>query len=166
MDIHARIQQFLQQQTIHAIGRGGYSEAFTKAGVVPFMRGPYRYYLMKPVAKNLERGLPEFQICKGTRENQETPTQTALREGVEELGLKIQNIKQLFDVGLYGFSSATTGKSKEMWLFAAEMKSEDFSDEVESTTAERGWFSLQEFEVVGREDHRYILRDIENKLKE
>ena len=96
----------------------------------------------------------------------ESLAETALREGIEELGLRLKNIKQLLDVGPYRFSSATTGKSKEMWLFAAEMASGDFSADVAPTTAERVWLSLEEFDIAGREDHRYILRDIESKLKE
>jgi hypothetical protein len=182
MDIHARIQQFLQQQTIRSLCEGGDDQAYTKAGVVPFLRNPYRYYLMKPVAKNPELGLPKFQLCKGTRMVKsgntwkdmrdgreagvkETLAQTALREGIEELGINILNINELYDVGPYGFSSATTGKSKAMWLFAAEMASEDMPGEVALTTAECAWLTAAEFEVAGREDHRYILSDIEKKLK-
>lgn len=91
---------------------------------------------------------------------------TALREGIEELGLKLENIKQLYDVGAYDFSSATSGNAKQMWLFAAEMSADDFSDDVADSTAGCGWLSLAEFDVAGREDHRYILRDIEKKLKQ
>jgi hypothetical protein len=181
MDIHARIQQFLQQQTIHPSSEGA-GDAIIKAGVVPFLRHPYRYYLMKPVAKNAGLDAPKFQLCKGTRmhrlpdgtwqdmqdgkdgEIKETLAETALREGIEELGLELEHIQQLFDMGPYDFSSASTGRAKKMWLFAAEMRLEHFSAEVAATTAERGWLGLDEFSVAGREDHRYILRDIERKL--
>ena len=240
MDIHARIQEFLQENfplpLREGAGGGGILEKedasfryppsltlplkrggnlYTKAGVVPFLRDPYRYYLMKPMAKNLELDAPEFQLCKGTRMMKiddawvdipssfpsppvgeagakrrergclnegsskipplpqgerevvlESLAATALREGIEELGLKLKNIKELFDLGPYGFSSATTGKSKEMWLFAAEMAQDDFSDEVAETTADRTWLTMPEFNVAGREDHRYILRDIEKKLNQ
>jgi hypothetical protein len=186
MDIHALIQKFLQQQSNLPPTVGG--EGVTKAGVVPFVRDPYRFYLMKPVAKQQNLGAPKFQLCKGTRMMKvdgvwqditpsltlpptgggeiETLAQTALREGIEELGLILENIGRLFDMGAYDFSSATTGKGKTMWLFAAEMKSEEFSPEVAPTTADRGWLTLEEFNMVGREDHRYILEDIEKKLKE
>ncbi len=133
MDIHALIQEFLQQQTVVVppptggrLGGGHDSprilsphpnpppagEGITKAGVVPFLRDPYRYYLMKPVAKNPAPAAPKFQLCKGTRMmkvdgkwqdiregeeagEKETLAATALREGIEELGLRLQNIKQL-----------------------------------------------------------------------
>ncbi len=70
MDIHARVQQFLQQNfplPLREGRRGILNDNFTKAGVVPFLRNPYRYYLMKPVAKNLAMEPPKFQLCKGTR---------------------------------------------------------------------------------------------------
>jgi len=218
MDIHARVQEFLQENSPlrlregldgskndvrtsffnHSGGRGacdlpptppspsrGEGDFYTKAGVVPFIqrKAQLAYYLMKPVAKNPGLDAPKFQLCKGTRmmkvggvwvdmpdgmnaEIKESLAATALREGIEELGLNLTNIKALFDVGSYGFSSATTGKSKEMWLFAAEMGAEEFSGEVAPTTAECAWLTLQEFDIAGREDHRYILRDIESRLKE
>lgn len=189
-DIHAQIHSFLQQQTIKTLllkDELPPTERFLKAGVVPFMReSPYRFYTMKPKSTISGLGEPPFQICKGTRmhllpdvgwrdikenkeraQQQETLLQTALREGIEELGLKLDNIRQLFDVGGYGFSSATTGRNKEMWLFAAEMKSEsDFlpKAQIAPSTAECKWLSTQEFGVVGRDDHRYILKDIAAKL--
>lgn len=182
MDIHAAIRAFLQQhETLPHEGEGD----FTKSGVVPFLRAPMRYYLMKPRARIPELEAPPFQLCKGTRmyfapgigwrdmqdaaprENMETLAETALREGIEELGLKLENIARVIDMGPYDFSSATTGKPKRMWLFAAEMKSaDDFLPErdVALTTAARGWLTLAEFAVAGREDHRYILQDMENRL--
>ena len=189
-DIHALIQQFLQPQTVTALvtaEQTASADRYLKAGVVPFVReDPYRFYLMKPHAKIAGLGEPAFQLCKGTRMHHvpnvgwrdiresgsrmpqmETLIQTALREGMEELGLKPDNIARLFDVGPYGFSSATTGKSKEMWLFAAEINDpDDFlaEREVAGGTAARQWLSAGEFDVVGRQDHRYILEDIESRL--
>jgi len=205
MDIHARIQQFLQHVIPSPLGRGWRiapgeggakvigphpnplpeGEGITKAGVVPFIRQDTQlsYYFMKPVARHAHLAAPKFQLCKGTRmvrlpdgswqdmgsgmngeDIKESLAETALREGIEELGLKLENIKRLFDAGPYGFSSAVTGKGKKMWLFAAEMASQDFSDDVAPTTAECTWLTLDEFAVAGREDHVAILRDIEEKL--
>ena len=188
MNIHAPIRDFLQQQTIRSLVEPGQGEGdYIKAGVIPFLReNPSRYYVMKPRAKLPELGAPPFQICKGTRmqlvpnigwrdikeEGMRAPimeslAETALREGIEELGVRLDNIKALIDIGPFGFSSATTGRSKSMWLFAAEMKNEkDFlpDNSIAETTAERQWMPLSEFTVVGREDHRYILETIQSKL--
>jgi hypothetical protein len=93
---------------------------------------------------------------------------TGLREGIEELGLKLELIRSLINVGPYRFASVNSGNPKYMWLFAVELASvEDMlpMDKVDKTTAERGWLSLDEFAVVGRDDHRYILEDIALKLE-
>lgn len=191
MDIHAPIQRFLQQQTVtdlQRIPRPVAPEGVTKAGVVPFLRGAdYRYYLMKPIARHHDLGAPRFQLCKGTR-MQQTPSGwqdmrdgqdiigpmeplavTALRESIEELGMKLENIVRLHELGSYAFASAKTGKKKDMWLFAAEMASpEGFlpDADVATTTEARGWMNLAEFKVAGREDHLYILQDIAARLRE
>lgn len=187
MEIHARIQNFLQQHSVVSLVSGApAAEQYTKAGIVPFMRDPYRYYLMKPAARHQDLSPPEFQLCKGTRmhrlpdgnwrdmhtgeargHHQETLVQTALREGIEELGIRLENIQLLFELGSYDFASARTGKSKQMWLFAAEMLSEDDflpPHQIEASTAHRGWHSAHEFAVAGRADHKYILPDIETRL--
>jgi hypothetical protein len=186
--IHALIQTFLQQHTAMSLHGKPQEGVYTKAGVIPFLRQDdgFSYYVMRPQTKMPELGEPPFQLCKGTRMHHvetlgwrdvkepiapdaklETLVATALREGVEELGLKLDNILQLFDVGPYGFSSATTGKSKTMWLFAAEVgNSANFlsASEIASSTADRSWMRVSEFDVVGREDHRYILTSIDAKL--
>jgi hypothetical protein len=93
---------------------------------------------------------------------------TAIREGIEELGLMLPGLHRLLELGPYGFSSIKTGRSKNMWLFAAEMSSQEEvlpMAEVASTTFERRWMTHAQFAVEGREDHRYILKDIERKLQ-
>ena len=221
MDVHARIQSFLQQKTVVRLAPSAEilpDDQYLKAGVVPFVRqkGAISFLLMKPVPKRPGLGAPAFQLCKGTRMEfvdgkgwmdissplplreglgggvpsssvirhpssistplpnppsqggRETLLATALREGIEELGLKLNAITAIIDVGPYVFSSARLGNEKHMWLFAAELRSMDDilpMDQVEKTTAERGWLTLDEFTVVGRDDHRYILQDIAAKLE-
>jgi len=225
MNVHARIQSFLQQRSVIALPYSAplLDEHYTKAGVIPFIRAnPTLYYMMKPVAKRLGLGAPGFQIGKGTRmefvdgrwidltspsplvgkggmggnhprsqtsnslidpplpldaSERQAPPQggrelealaiTALREGTEELGLKLDTIKTLYDAGPYQFASSATGQPKYMWLFTAEMTSRDMlaATEIESSTAERGWLTLSDFMIAGREDHRYILTDIAAKLE-
>jgi len=189
--IHSKIQDFLKRQTIVPLAVDSMQpdgDAIIKAGVVPFVReGGYHFFMMKPVPKRPGLGAPSFQICKGTRMHKpagqgwvdlyddtvspgekETLALTAIREGIEELGLKMSEIRRMLDVGAYDFASAKTGKNRQMWLFALEMASEDDvlpMSEVAATTAERGWLSLEQFSVVGREDHRYILTDIAARLQ-
>src|SRR5690606_11557652 len=154
-------------------------------GLVPFIRagGGYRYCVMKPVPRHKELGGPAMQLCKGTRMHwrdgqgwcdirekstkearMESLAATAVREGREELGLTLEAIHRLFELGFYDFASARTGHRKEMYMFAAEVSDPGLllpMENIRATTAERGWLTLAQFEVVGRDDHRYILRDIE-----
>lgn len=182
MDIHALIRAFLQQQSIKKLSSPKEERIVLKAGIVPFLRNPLRFYLMKPVAQHTGLPPPKFQICKGTRMmkvggiwqdiasppattvEMESLEETALREGIEELGLVPGNILKLFDLGAYAFASTKSGHEKQMYLFAAEMASEDFSNDVAATTAARVWLELEEFAIVGRDDHLYILNDIAAKL--
>lgn len=173
----------MQGHTIVPLYSGAAPGRVLKAGVVPFVGRAERFYLMKPVARHANLAAPAFQLCKGTRmqhvegrwrdlREEETPAgreellaATALREGIEELGLRLENITALFELGPYIFSSAKTGNQRQMWLFAAQVKDEkDFLAEVADTTAARQWLTLAEFEQVGRVDHRPILRDIAAKL--
>lgn len=186
-DIHALIRAFLQQQRVIAL-EGLPSlppESFSKAGVVPFIRenGSFSFYFMKPAGKVPALGDPSFQLCKGTRMQfikgsgwrdikefstltgeKETLSETALREGMEELGLVLENIENLFDLGGFEFVSATTKKSKYMWLFAAEIKNPMNFTPVASSTAECKWLGKDDFDEQGREDHRYIVNDVESRL--
>ncbi|MFW0776781.1 MAG: NUDIX hydrolase [Rickettsiales bacterium] len=189
-DIHTQIRDFLENTAITSMMEDEElyaTENYLKAGVVPFVPGnPYRFYAMKPQNKVPSLGEPPFQICKGTRmhyvpdvgwkdikefkhrtDEVETLAQTAVRECIEELGLKMSNIVKLYNMGPYEFSSATTGRSRTMWLFASEIADQkNFlpTSEIAASTAERKWFSSEEFNVEGREDHRYILKDIETRL--
>jgi len=190
-DVHARIQRFLQQQTIASLVGDAATfpdQQYMKAGVVPYVRqaSEMHYLLMKPRTRD-PLNPPSFQLGKGTRmyvhrgsgwrdmkkgdeamEGKEPLIVTALREGIEELGLKLDSIGCIFDVGPYKFISERSRKNKYMWLFAVEMPSRDDvlpMGEVASSTAERGWLTEAQFAVVGREDHRYILGDIAAKLR-
>jgi|GEM_PF-824371 len=191
VDFHSQIANFIRKLgTPVAIPRpdriGLLPANYTKAGVVPFHRSgsQLQYYLMKPQASHPHLPPPEFQLCKGTRmrqdqaqvwadmrdgevadENSETLLQTALREGMEEVGLRLENIRQLYALGGFHFASASTGKDKQVWLFAVQVEDREDFLATEATTAERAWLSIEEFTAHGRPDHRYILSDIDYWLK-
>jgi len=185
------IQAYLQQRTVVSLSGADSAlptDGFLKIGLLPFIRrAGLSYYVMKPKASHEELASPEFQICKGTRmrcdggvwrdmkEGEalqpdtkiEALIETALREGREELGINLSNIICLFEIGAYNFTSASTGCSKQMWMFAAEViDASDFlpAEEVAETTAQRGWVRAEEFASIGRFDHKPILADIHAKL--
>jgi hypothetical protein len=188
MELQNVNQSFLERQAIVSLTDATGSDYYTKAGLVPFKRSSdgYVFYVMKPVARQKDLGPPDFQLCKGRRMHwraedgwrdfrdpvapageKEALAVTALREGIEELGIRLSAISALLDFGPYDFASARTGKGKRMWLFACEMAKADVlpDAEVAGVTSERRWLSVPEFTAVGRSDHHYILRDMETKLK-
>ena len=178
-----QIQAFLEKNPLMVENEPA---SISKAGLVPFIKAtPMLYYVMTPVAKHPELGMPEFQLCKGTRMwkkgdewidmrghvpddvTLEVLAVTALREGVEELGVVLKNIQTLHPLGIHGFSSATTHRVKEMWLLAAEMKQKDNflpAEMIAEATAECAWMSLTEFRKKGRPDHAHVLEQVEKQL--
>ncbi len=188
-DVHARIHAFLQQLPVSPLNTEAALQPdgfYNKAGVIPYVTShPRRFLVMKPVPKHAHLPPPSFQLCKGTRmqrlatgwqdlrDNEaivatpETLAATALREGIEELGLSLEGIESLHDMGPYAFASSKSATPRHMWLFAAKLTHENAllpEAEVADTTAERGWMTLADFQQVGRDDHRRILADINKKL--
>lgn len=185
-DERTQIQAFLQ---INPPKKGFLASAddiiYHKAGIIPFrdIGGVRHYVVMKPVAKRLDLGEPEFQLCKGTRmyfedgtwqdmkkpvlhEQMEPLVETALREGIEELGIILDNIDSIIDVGPYTFTSATTGKEKTSWMFAASIKdTEAFLPlaDIAGTTSERNTVTLLDFKKL-RPDHMHILQQVDTAL--
>ncbi len=175
---HAEIQEFLKDFA------SADAPEIRKAGIVPFLRAPLRYYVMTPTATKPELGLPEFQLCKGTRMYQahgawhdmkgqvpedvplEDLAATALREGIEELGLKLANIAELVTLGEYKFTSATSRQDIVLWMLAAEMKNADDFVAPHTSTAACAWMTLAEFKKQGRPDHAHILGLIEKQITE
>lgn len=173
-----------------------YAQIF-KCGVLPWRikDGRLEYYLFKPKAKMPEKGEPGYQIGKGTREiyNPETkewedyssPNQleaygeaqlepmevTALREGIEELGLRPKEIESAGNWGQAAFSSATTGELRTMWLYPLKMcEGCEFDEphEEHAATVDRQWLDIQNPREAAkiRSDHLQIIRQIDKVLAE
>lgn len=103
--------------------------------------------VMKPADST--RGGDKFQIAKGKIEGKETPLQTALREGEEELGLLDFNIKQMFYEGI------TLGRTH--FFIALVRDKEMFSVPFPEETAETKWLTKEQFEMIGRNIHRPLI---------
>lgn len=161
-----------------------------KAAIVPFRRDSdknIRYYVYRPQARHPELGAPTLQICKGTRQRQkkdgswkdvkkkdfldasitsrmESLSETALREGREEIGLAAENVRLMLDLGAASYVSASTGRTKHMQFFICTLKDDNFflpTDPEKSGTAECRWCTLEEFLRCGRADHSRLLGQVE-----
>ncbi len=162
------------------------NKLLNKAGLLPFVedaQGSRRFLFMRPRAEHPELEPPRLQICKGTRMGKKTkgwcdvgknasPGQyteieplvvTALREGIEELGVILSNINEITDAGVVSFTSSRTNAVKPLALFLARMESIDRllpMEKVESSTVERRWLSAEEFALKGRPDHWRIVQEL------
>ena len=186
MPLHPPTALFLKTHSVAPLGASPAPDVYTKAGLIPYLRlgEEFLYYVMKPAAKRPDLPPPEFQLCKGTRMSNasgqwadikegavidagaEPLAQTALREGMEEIGLVLENIVQLYEIGAFDFASASTGKNKTAWFFAAQVAEQGRFTQPDATTAECKWMTLLEFAIAGRADHHYILSQIDAILKE
>ncbi len=160
------------------------------AGIVPVeINGKnVRIWLMRPEARKPHLPPPEFQIGKGTRMRRgaeqggwhdltetdmplsddstiqaESLLRTAVREGEEELGVLPTNIERLWDVGVFSFTSASTGAAKQMWLYVAALHDVNLlqrPDKQYGHTQECHWLDLSTDLVLIRPDHADVLQDI------
>ncbi len=170
-----------------------YSEVF-KCGVLPYRKihGEIQYYLYKPIASHPDLNAPKFQIAKGTREIKDAESNqwsdykqlsqiksnselepvlvTALREGIEEIGLPLGSIIRASDWGPVDFTSASKGTVKSMWLFPLEMSADCVfgqPDVQHASTHAREWLSLSksaDYRQI-RSDHLEVIQKIDKKLQ-
>ncbi len=178
-------------EIIRLYGKNDTAPQVIKVGILPFVKpdrasgGDIKILVMKPFAEKEILGSPKFQIAKGTRrinisgrwcdmrtddllyadESFHEPLiETALREGEEEIGLRPENIKILYDMGGFAFVSASKGTRKLMHLFAAEIADINNFGAFEDTTSETGWMTPDEFKTNGREDHTLIVTEVVERL--
>ncbi len=147
-----------------------------KCGVLPYrvVNGRIEYYLFEPKGTKPELGPAGFQIAKGTREShdgeQESLIVTALREGIEEIGLPLDSIDKAGNWGEVEFTSASKGTKKSMWLYPLKMdEAVEFNepDAIHAATVAREWFDIQNREESRkiRPDHLQVIRQIDRVLR-
>ncbi len=128
-----------------------------RAGVIPYhfnKLGELRMLFMKPSDPNF--GGDQFQISKGKQEEKELPFDAALREGSEELGLKVLNVQQVYPLGTF------LGRTE---VFLARIKDPDDFNEPHFETGETKWMSLEEFKAEGRDIHKPVVKAAVEMLK-
>ena len=137
-----------------------------RAGVIIYYRDKddLHFYLFLPKQKPEKLTPPDFQIAKGGRtvilKNGEAfdvrtvedlskgtpldPNIDALREALEEQGLRLANVAALYEIGLVEFVSQSNAAREPMWCCAAEILSKDAFDIPSDPKTERcAWFSMK-----------------------
>jgi len=161
-----------------------------KAGVVFTFQHEHSLetLLIKPQPKKRDSlGMPPWQIIKGTRMinlkggklkdyhpndkdykkgDLEPLLVTALREGIEESGLKLENIDSVEPAGLYYFRSASTKEKKSMILYTVTIKDKfhfDWPTPEHPDTAHMQWFSVSHLPEDIRADAKKIIKKMFTK---
>lgn len=123
-----------------------------RAGMIPFYVDPdtNECKMLFMVPSDTRYGGDSPQFAKGRVESDENHEEAAIREAAEELGLKEDNILW------FTYLDQVLGYTH---MYICEVESmEDFNEphyETEYTT----WLTLSEFEEIGRDIHRPVIRD-------
>lgn len=134
-----------------------------RAGLIPFLRTSDGLKYLMMVASDVKFGGPRPMISKGKIEAGETPQQAAVREAIEELGLKERNTRgEIIEV----FSGHIQLRScaYDLYVFGVEIQDrydfDKWGDETEYTL----WVTLDEFIADGRRDHVKLVQALENAI--
>lgn len=121
-----------------------------RAGVIPYIVENDKILMMFMRPSDTTYGGSDWQLAKGKVEDEDPNHEyAALREGKEELGLLLGNIVCTREVGVF-MGRTSVFVSKVIWrsMFGQP------SDETDETM----WLTLEEFNMVGRELHRPVVK--------
>ncbi len=144
------------------IKQNGYRKV--KAGIIPFYFDEDKNLKMLfMVSSNQEYGGLLPMVSKGHIDGNESPENAAIREGIQEVGLKISNFKSdVFHV-YYGELQGDTEKY-EIVMSAIEINDpKDFS-KPHYETAKTVWLTLDNFMKKGRQSQKELVSYSANKI--
>lgn len=133
-----------------------------KAGIIPWMMVDGEMKMLFVISSNPSYGGPDPGIIKGGADAGEQPIDTAIREMVEEVGIKPSRLigtpKLIAADKVTGLTSTYT-----FHVFGCEVKPAKIKiDRTEIKAVE--WLTQEEFTVKGRKSHRqYVDKLVKNK---
>lgn len=128
-----------------------------RAGMIPYVIEDGEVIMLFMQPSNVTYGGSEFQLCKGVvEEDDESVRSAALRESLEELGLRADNTESVTELGT--FLGRTT-------VFMARVSNKDNFDLPHYETNATKWMTCQEFVSEGRPLHREIVEIAEQVIR-
>jgi len=127
----------------------------TRSGLIPYLIKDDQVYVCLMLPSNSEFGGKCFQFAKGHREKNETERDCAIREAIEELGLKPNKINSPWHVN----------DLKKISWWAAEYNTFDL-DKHSNESKDVKWFALPDAFIDIRDWQRAILGKFVYKLRE
>lgn len=130
-----------------------------RGAIIPYaiVDGEFYIALMKP--SDPKYGGSDFQIAKGVQEGDESVEQTAIREGEQELGLKITNKPKLL------WNNEKTGMNYFMVKVdrVCELHPQ-VNEQGIMETGEAKWFHISEAEKIIRDWQRPVINILKRRL--
>jgi 8-oxo-dGTP pyrophosphatase MutT (NUDIX family) len=122
-----------------------------RAGVIPYIINEEKIEMMfmMPNDPKGRYGTECFQLAKGKIEEGESDKQAAFREATEELGLFKGNIINEYDLGTF------LGRTH---VYLAEVRTKDMFGDPHFETKEVKWLTLEQFNDVGRDLHKPVIK--------
>lgn len=123
-----------------------------KAGIIPYIRTDRGVEMLFMVSSDAKFGGPGPMIGKGFIDSGETPEQAAVREGREELGLKVSNFVSNPTLVKDSSIQGLCGDPYTMRIFAVEVKNKDDFDVPHYETDHTVWLTGREYYEIGRKN--------------
>jgi len=134
-----------------------------RAGVIPYHIENGEIKMLFFIPSDPAYGGPNFQIAKGRVDEGETEKDSALREGFEEVGLNIENVKNV-DLVTIEILQGMDNYDYEYHLFAVEVYNKENFSEFGFETGEIGWLTMEEYENKGRKSQLELVKKTYNKI--
>lgn len=126
-------------------------EKVYRAGVIPFyVHENGKIEMMFMVPSDSRYGGSDPQFCKGKVEKGENHEEAAVREAVEELGLRENNVEWFSYLGIF------LGRT---YIYICEVNNKEDFDEPHYETESVHWLTLEDFDNRGRDIHRPVIRE-------
>jgi len=132
-------------------------EKIYRSGVLPYIikDDEIQILFMKP--SDPKYGGDSFQMAKGKQEEGESPLETALREGGEELGLFKHNIEQTYDLGVM------LGRTN---IYVVKIKDPNLFGDPHFETSETSWMTPEMYYQWGRRLHIPVVKAAVRRIKQ
>jgi 8-oxo-dGTP pyrophosphatase MutT (NUDIX family) len=134
-----------------------------KAGVVPYViqNGIIKMLFMVP--SDAAYGGTQPCISKGGSDPGETPQQTAVREGEEELGLPASIYTQVYPSAKARIAGMTS--SYDFYVFAGQMKSMPSKIPFGHEVGAVHWLTMEEYQKYGRKNQLALVQQTYDSIK-
>lgn len=123
-----------------------------KAGIIPYIRTDRGVEMLFMVTSDAKFGGPDPMIGKGIIDPGESPEQAAIREGHEELGLKVSNFVSNPFLVKDSVIQGLCGDPYAMRILAVEVKNKDDFDVPHYETERTVWLTGREYYEIGRKN--------------